>query len=95
MRALSRLSVKVETAEQLLALPTTERVDMAAFLPPAELVATFRATQDPDLKKAVIDTLEHIGSPSSLNALGNCFEDADSDIQIYALAAADRLLGVA
>jgi hypothetical protein len=95
VRALSRLSVKVETAEQLLALPTTERVDMTAFLPPAELVATFRATQDADLKKAVIDTLEHIGSPSSLNALGNCFEDADSGIQMYALAAADRLLGVA
>jgi hypothetical protein len=95
VRALTRLSVKVDTAEQLLALPATERVDMAAFLPPAELVATFRATQDPDLKKAVIDTLEHIGSPSSLNALGNCFEDADSGIQMYALAAADRLLGVA
>jgi hypothetical protein len=95
VQAISRLSVKVETAEQLLALPASERVDMAAFLPPAELVAAFRATHDPDLKKAVIDTLEHIGSPASLNALGNCFEDGDSDIQTYALAAADRLLGVA
>jgi len=94
-QAMSRLSVKVETAEQLLALPADERTDMAAFLPPAELVAAFRATHDADLKKAVIDTLEHIGSPVSLNALGNCFEDTDSDIQTYALAAADRLLGVA
>jgi len=94
-QAVSRLSVKVETAEQLLALPAGERTDMAAFLPPAELVAAFRATHDADLKKAVIDTLEHIGSPASLNALGNCFEDADSGIQTYALAAADRLLGVA
>ena len=94
-KALSRLPVKVDTAEQLLALPASERVDMVAFLPPAELVATFRATQDLELKKSVIDTLEHIGSPTSLNALGNCFEDADSDVQVYALAAADRLLGVA
>ena len=70
---LSRLSVKVETAEQLLALPLQERADMTAFLGPSELAATFRATEDPDLKKAVIDTLEHIGSPASLNALGNCF----------------------
>ena len=93
--AVSRLSVKVETAEQLLALPASERVDMVAFLPPAELVATFRASQDPEVKRAVIDTLEHIGSPVSLNALGNCFEDNDSEMQKYALAAADRLLGVA
>lgn len=95
VKALSRLLVKIDTAEQLLALPASERVDMVAFLPPAELVATFRATQDLELKKSVIDTLEHIGSPASLNALGNCFEDADSDVQVYALAAADRLLGVA
>ena len=93
--SLSRLSVKVETAEQLLALPPQERVDMTAFLGPSELAATFRATSDPELKKAVIDTLEHIGSPASLNALGNCFGDNDCDIQLYALEAADRLLGVA
>jgi hypothetical protein len=92
--SLSRLSIKVETAEQLLALPPEERADMAAFLAPAELAATFRATEDPELKKAVIDTLEHIGSPASLNALGNCFEDNSCDIQLYALQAADRLLGV-
>jgi hypothetical protein len=92
---MSRLSVKVETAEQLLALPPDERADMTAFLEPPELAAAFRATNDPELKKAVIDTLEHIGSPASLNALGNCFEDGDCDIQLYALAAADRLLGVA
>lgn len=92
--AVAPLSAKVETAEQLLALPPNERVDMAALLPPTELAAAFRATHDPELKKAVIDTLEHIGTPSSLNALGCCFEDADSDIQVYALAAADRLLGM-
>jgi hypothetical protein len=92
---LSRLSIKVETAEQLLALPPEERADMTAFLGPSELAATFRATEDPQLKKAVIDTLEHIGSPASLNALGNCFEDGDCDVQLYALQAADRLLGVA
>ena len=95
LKTVSRLAIKVETAEQLLALPTSERVDLVAFLPPAELVATFRASHDLELKKAVIDTLEHIGSPASLNALGNCFEDCDGDVQQYALAAADRLLGVA
>ncbi len=93
--ALSRLSVKVETAEQLLALPAEERIDMTAFLEPSELTATFRATEDPELKKAVIDTLEHIGSPASLTALGYCFDDPDDDVQRYALEAADRLLGVA
>jgi hypothetical protein len=91
---MSRLSVKVETAEQLLALPADERADMTAFLAPTELAATFRGAQDPELKRAVIDTLEHIGTPASLNALGTCFEDADPDIQVYALTAADRLLGV-
>lgn len=91
---LSRIGIRVETAEQLLALPPSERQDMTAFLPPTELAATFRATQDLDLKKAVIDTLEHIGSAASLNALGACFEDQDPGIQVYALAAADRLLGV-
>jgi hypothetical protein len=92
---LSRLSIHVETAEQLLALPPEERVDMTAFLEPSELAATFRATADPELKRAVIDTLEHIGSPASLTALGNCFDDPDGEIQRYALEAADRLLGVA
>jgi hypothetical protein len=93
--ALSRLSVKVETAQQLLALPPDEQIEMTAFLQPAELAAAFRATEDPELKKAVIDTLEHIGSPASLTALGNCFDDTDGGIQLYALEAADRLLGIA
>jgi HEAT repeat protein len=54
----------------------------------------FRVAQDPNLKRTVIDTLEHIGSPAALEVLRQCLDDPDPEIQIHALDAADRLLGV-
>jgi hypothetical protein len=83
----------VKTAADVLGLPVEEQVEMVAFLEPWELAAVFQATSSPKVKRAVIDTLTHIASPTSLSALGTCLDDPDRDIQLYALEAAERLLG--
>jgi hypothetical protein len=67
---------------------------MVAFLEPAELSKVFDRTDDPGLKKAIVDTLEHVSNPASLEVLRRCLDDPDPQIQLYALEAADRLLGV-
>lgn len=92
--SLSSLHGQVKTAEDLLALPPEERGDMLAFLEPSQLSKVFKSTDDPGIKKAVIDTLEHVGNPMSLDVLRTCLDDPDPEIQLYALDAADRLLGV-
>jgi hypothetical protein len=89
----SSLQGKVSTADDLLALPAEEQAGMLAFLQPAELGKVFRATSDVALKKSVIDTLGDIGNTDSLDVLRECLDDSDPQIQIYALDAADRLLG--
>jgi hypothetical protein len=90
----SDLGVVVSTADELLALPSAEQTGMLAFLSPAELGTVFRRSDDPELKKSVIDTLENIGNTSSLDVIHDCLDDPDPEIQVYALDAADRLLGV-
>jgi len=92
--SLSSLHLKVRTAEDLLALPAGQRVDMLVFLEPAQLSQVFEATDDLDLKKGVIDTLEHVGNPSALGVLRRCLDDPSPEVQLYALEAADRMLGV-
>jgi hypothetical protein len=89
----SSLGGKISTAEDLLALPATEQANMLVFLEPAELDKVFRAVGDPELKKSVIDTLEHVGSPASLDVIHKCLDDPDPSVQVHALEAADRLLG--
>jgi len=87
------LGLKVSTAADIMALPMSERADMLAFLEPSELSKVFVLAADKDLKRSVIDTLEHIGSSSALDALRECLEDPDPEVQLYALGAADRMLG--
>ncbi len=76
-----------------MALPPEERADMLAFLEPPELARVVETSDDRALKKSVIDVLENLGSPASLDVLRRCLDDDDQDIQVYALDAADRLLG--
>lgn len=92
--SLSSLHLRIRTADDLMALPAVQRGDMLVFLEPAQLSQVFEVTDDPDLKKAVIDTLEHVGNPSALDVLRRCLDDPSPEVQIYALEAADRLLGV-
>lgn len=83
----------VRTADDLLTLPADEQADMVAFLEPGELAGVLKRTDDPALKKAVIDTLEHVNSPAALEVLRQCLDDTDPEVQMYALQAADRILG--
>jgi len=83
----------VKTADDLLSLPPDERLEMVAFLQPGELGAVLKRADDPELKKAVIDTLEHVSTPASLEVLRQSLDDSDPQIQMYALQAADRILG--
>jgi len=86
------LGAFVRTADDLLALPPDERMEMTTFLPPAELAAVLRRTQDPELKKAVIETLENIGKPSSLDVLRELMKDDDEEVRLRAQQAADRIM---
>jgi len=92
--SLRALHKKVTSAGELMAIPVEERPDMVAFLEPPELAKVFEATEDPALKKTIIDMLENVGNPASLDVLRRCLDDPDRDVQLYALEAADRLLGV-
>lgn len=92
--SLSTLHVRVRTAEELMAQPPDEQADMLAFLEPPELARVMQMTDDRELKKSVIDVLENLGSPASLNVLHGCLDDPDQEIQLYALDAADHLLGM-
>jgi hypothetical protein len=91
--SLSSLHGRVRTAKELMALPPRERPDMLAFLEPPELARVVETSDDRGLKKSVIDVLENLGSSGSLDVLRRCLDDPDQEIQLYALDAADRLLG--
>ncbi|NLV71403.1 MAG: HEAT repeat domain-containing protein [Actinobacteria bacterium] len=88
------LGATVTTAEDLMALPMDEQAGMLAFLRAAELRKVFGQTTDRDLKRSIIDTLGDIGNTDSLEVLKECLDDPDPEIQVHALNAADRLLGV-
>jgi hypothetical protein len=87
------IAKSIRRADDLLAQPEEERKEIVAFLDPVELAKVFDRTDDPELKKAIIDTLENVNNPSSLTVLRRCLEDTDPEIQMYALEAADRILG--
>ncbi len=89
----SSMSMVVKTADDIMALPPVERPDFVVFLGPPELAKLFSQTDDQRLKRSVIDILENVGSPASLEVLRTCLDDQDPEIQVYALEAADRLLG--
>jgi hypothetical protein len=90
--ALQSLQVDISTAEDLLALPQSERIDALAFLETEQLGRTFALADDSQLKRAAIDTLEQQGSQEALAAIQTCFEDTDPEMQVYAVDAAERLL---
>lgn len=89
----SSLRRTVKTADDLMSLPAEERAEMAVFLEAPEIAKVFDATSDPGLKKALIDMLEHVSTPASLEVLRRCLDDPDPQVQLYALEAADRILG--
>ncbi len=90
---LEPLELHLETAEDVLALDEVEQTDALAFLSPAELGRVFTATAEKHLKLSVIDLLSHQGTTEAMNALDMCLDDPDADVQLYALDAAERLLG--
>jgi hypothetical protein len=80
---------KLKMARDVMALPTSDRSEVIGFLL-GGLLNT--AGSGPELKRAVIDTLEHLHSIALVNVLLDCLDDPDPIVQDYALAAADRLL---
>ncbi|MBU2600778.1 MAG: hypothetical protein KKA32_01210 [Actinobacteria bacterium] len=92
-RTLEPLEVRLETAEDVLALDAAEQTDALAFLNPSELGRAFAAATEKQLKLSVIDLLSHLETVEALEALQACLDDPDPEIQLYALDAAERLLG--
>lgn len=67
--------------------------DDLAPMSPQELARALALSDDIDFKKAAIDALERLGTPEALSQLQHSLEDPDPDVQLYALSAAERLLG--
>jgi hypothetical protein len=88
-KPLSAREFKLKMARDIMALPAPDRSDVIGFLLGGILS---NDGSNPDLKRAVIDTLEHLHSAALVNVLLDCLDDPDPIIQEYALAAADRLL---
>ncbi|MGI5939779.1 MAG: HEAT repeat domain-containing protein [Thermoleophilia bacterium] len=83
----------VRTADDLLSLTPDERREMVVFLQPTELADVLKRTDDTQLKRAIVDTLGRVATPASLELLNRCLNDPDPQIRLYALQAADRVLG--
>lgn len=83
----------VRTADDLLSLTPDERREMVVFLQPTELADVLKRTDDTQLKRVIVDTLERVATPASLELLSRCLNDPDPQIRLYALQAADRVLG--
>ncbi|MCZ7664199.1 MAG: hypothetical protein M5U22_15285 [Thermoleophilia bacterium] len=80
------------TAEDVAALPPAEQAGALSLLDSPQLGRLLSMGQPQELKRAVIDQLERAGDPAAMAALEVAFDDADPQIQLYALDAADRLL---
>ena len=80
---------KLKIAHDIMDLPTPDRSEVIGFLLGGLLSSRGSSTE---LKRAVIDTLEHLHSAALTNVLLDCLDDPDPIVQEYALAAADRLL---
>jgi hypothetical protein len=80
---------KLKMARDIMELPAPDRSEVIGFLLGGLLNSP---GSTPDLKRAVIDTVEHLHSASLANVLLDCLDDPDPIVQEYALAAADRLL---
>ena len=81
---------KLKMARDIMTLPASDRSEVIGFLLGGLLGSN---GSSPELKRAVIDTLEHLHSAALVNVLLDCLDDPDPIVQDYALAAADRLLG--
>ncbi len=80
---------KLKMARDIMTLPASDRSEVIGFLLGGLLSSN---GSSPELKRAVIDTLEHLRSAALVNVLLDCLDDPDPIVQDYALAAADRLL---
>jgi hypothetical protein len=80
---------KLKMARDIMALPKGDRLEVIGFLLGGVINSSGNT---PELKRAIIDTLEHLHSAALVNVLLDCIDDPDPIVQEYALAAADRLL---
>ena len=67
--------------------------DLLMSLGAAELGRLFASTDDKSLKLSIIDALETTWTPETMTAIQVCLDDADPEVQVHALEAAERLLG--
>ncbi len=80
---------KLKIARDVLDLPASDRNEIIGYLLGGLLGSPGGSTP---LKRAIVDTLEHLRSAALANVLLDCLADPDPIVREYALAAADRLL---
>ena len=87
--AYSSRDFRLKMARDIMNLPADDRAAVVGLLL-GGLLGSPGST--PELKRAVIDTLEHLRSAVLPGILLGCLDDPDSGVREYALSAADRLL---
>ena len=79
--------------EEIDAPAQEQSADDLTSMSPRELGQALASSDDAGFKKTAIDALERLGTPEALSQLQHSLEDRDPDVQLYALSAAERLLG--
>src|SRR5680860_1424712 len=86
------LDLAISTAQDVFDLPEGERVDALSFLEEEQLLEVIRLDEGGILCLAAVDMLGEMGTPQALEALEECLESANEQVQVHSVEAVDRIL---
>src|SRR5665811_2228084 len=86
------LDLAISTAQDVFDLPEGERVDALSFLEEEQLLEVIRLDEGGILCLAAVDMLGEMGTPQALEALEECLESANEQVQVHSVEAVERIL---
>src|SRR5680860_121760 len=86
------LDLAISTAQDVFDLPEGERVDALSFLGEEQLLEVIRLDEGEILCLAAVDMLGEMGTPQALEALEECLESTNEQVQVHSVEAVERIL---
>src|SRR5660398_116632 len=86
------LDLAISTAQEVFDLPEGERVDALSFLEEEQLMEVIRLDEEGILCLAAVDMLGEMGTPQALEALEECLESMNEQVQVHSVEAVERIL---
>src|SRR5680860_989433 len=86
------LDLAISTAQDVFDLPEGERVDALSFLEEEQLLEVIRLDEEGILCLAAVDMLGEMGTPQALEALEECLESMNEQVQVHSVEAVERIL---